>query len=83
MDRPKTGFSIPLKKWLKEDLKFLIEDNLSNHKIKASGVFNHNEVSKIRDGFLNNTFDNADLIWKIVQFQLWYFRWFDQNTILE
>jgi asparagine synthase (glutamine-hydrolysing) len=81
MDRPKTGFSIPLKKWLKEDLKYLVEDNLSEDKIKASGIFNTIEITKIKDNFLKYNSNDANLIWKIIQFQLWYFKWFN-NKIL-
>ena len=29
MDRPKTGFSIPVHAWLKEDLAYLLEEHLN------------------------------------------------------
>ena len=50
--RPKWGFSIPLKTWLQNDLKFLIDDYLNPTMIQKHGIFNEKEVSKIVQKFL-------------------------------
>jgi len=46
-DRPKWGFSIPLKKWLASDLSFLISDYLNESVINEFGVVDFKEVQKI------------------------------------
>jgi len=51
-NRPKWGFSIPMQKWLKTDLQFLIHDYLNPTLIKKHGVFNEKEVQKYIDLFL-------------------------------
>jgi asparagine synthase (glutamine-hydrolysing) len=47
MDRPKWGFSIPLEKWLKNDLDYLIEKYLNKNIIEELGVLNYNEVENL------------------------------------
>jgi len=50
-DRPKWGFSIPLKQWMKKDLKGYINDNLSKDVINRFGIVRANEVQKLLDLF--------------------------------
>ncbi|MFQ3579723.1 MAG: asparagine synthase-related protein [Bacteroidales bacterium] len=52
--RPKWGFSIPLDIWLKGDLRYLIEQNLSELSIKQTGIFNYKQVAHLTNLFLNN-----------------------------
>ena len=75
MDRPKTGFSIPIYTWLKKDLKYLIEDNLDPLSIEETGIFNVDSVERIKKQFFNNQLDDLTIIWKLLQFQMWYKKW--------
>ncbi|MCH8903494.1 MAG: asparagine synthase (glutamine-hydrolyzing) [Bacteroidetes bacterium] len=45
-NRPKQGFSIPLGSWMKNELNFLIEENLSD---KVIGKFEIIDAGKVRD----------------------------------
>lgn len=49
-DRPKWGFAIPLNKWLKNELAYLIDDNLNPSVIAQFGLLDIKEV----DVLLNN-----------------------------
>lgn len=49
--RPKWGFSIPLDKWLKEDLKFLVDQYLSDEIILKHNIVNLKEVKKLLELF--------------------------------
>ncbi|MFA4851936.1 MAG: asparagine synthase C-terminal domain-containing protein, partial [Bacteroidales bacterium] len=53
-DRPKWGFAIPLQKWLKNDLKYLIDDFLSEEKVKTTGIFNYRCIEKLKNDFFFN-----------------------------
>lgn len=75
MDRPKTGFSIPLDSWLKNDLKHLADDYLSRSELQKSSVFNEDYVLFRKNGFYNNRFNDAGFIWKLIQFQMWNRQW--------
>lgn len=75
MDRPKTGFTIPIYTWLKTDLKYLLEENLNFTAINESGIFNPIIIDELKSDFFNNKLENPEVIWKILQFQLWYKKW--------
>lgn len=75
MDRPKSGFSIPLNTWLLTDLSYLINDYLSDSQVSKSGLFNTKYVSELRKKFQTGELKDGDLIWKLIQFQMWYNKW--------
>ncbi len=75
LDRPKAGFSLPINNWLKDDLFFLINDNLNKTVLKETGFFDQDFVSILVNKFLNNKLYNVDIIWKLIQFQIWYKKW--------
>ncbi len=72
-DRPKWGFGIPLVKWLKTDLKFLIEDYLSEEIIKDAGFVNYRIVEKLIRRFNSNNEDYLyNRIWVLICLHRWY-----------
>jgi len=75
MNRPKTGFSIPLKSWLQGDLSFLINEFLSEESLAKSEIFNSRFVKKKIDLFKRDKLHYVPFIWKILMFQMWYFKW--------
>ncbi|NTW32846.1 MAG: asparagine synthase (glutamine-hydrolyzing), partial [Bacteroidetes bacterium] len=46
-DRPKWGFSIPMEKWLNNELSFLIDEYLSKENLTKTNIFNHDYVFNI------------------------------------
>lgn len=46
-DRPKSGFSIPLERWLQTDLSYLISDYLNSDIIARYNIVNYAEVQKL------------------------------------
>jgi len=70
-NRPKQGFSIPLEKWCRNELKPLFMEVLSDQKIAQSGVFNHESVIKIRNAFVNNRPMDFQRLFRIFSFLLW------------
>ncbi len=75
MDRPKIGFDLPIFKWLRGDLNYLIKEFLSEEKIKMVGVFCPIAVKNILNKFEKNLLMYNDIIWRLLQFQMWYLRW--------
>lgn len=75
MDRPKNGFVIPIDSWLKKDLAFLLDENLNEHRLSEVGIFNIEYVKRLRIDFDKNKLENSTMIWKLLQFQLWYKEW--------
>lgn len=69
--RPKQGFSIPLAKWLKEDLYFLIEKNLSKESVETAGILNYNFVKEYLTNFSAGKSFLYNRIWNMIVLQNW------------
>lgn len=75
MDRPKSGFSLPIYSWLRGDLSYLIDEHLSDKELLASGLFNVPFLSKQVSLFRKNKLHYSPFIWKLLMFQMWYKKW--------
>lgn len=71
-DRPKWGFAIPLKNWLKDDLRFLIENELSDSRIIEDGILNLKYIQKLKSDFFNGQSHLYNRLWACVVFNKWY-----------
>jgi asparagine synthase (glutamine-hydrolysing) len=69
--RRKEGFSIPIKNWLKQELKELMMEYLSEKRVKEAGFFNYNYVKKLIDEHLNAKQNHAHRLWALILFSLW------------
>ena len=49
VDRPKTGFSIPIDEWLRGPLKSWASDLLSPARLRAQNLFNAKRVGRATD----------------------------------
>jgi asparagine synthase (glutamine-hydrolysing) len=75
MDRPKSGFAIPLENWLSGELKPLVMDYLNDSKITQQQIFEPTEIANIKSEFYNGRKENANKIWYLLMFQMWYEKW--------
>lgn len=75
MDRPKTGFSLPIYRWLQTDLSYLLDEYLNEKSLSESGLFNVGFVFGMVQDFRKDKFYYKPLIWKLLMFQMWYFKW--------
>jgi asparagine synthase (glutamine-hydrolysing) len=75
VDRPKAGFSLPIYKWLTGDLHYLIDEYLNKKVISESHLFNSDFVTQQVDLFKEDKFYYKPIIWKLLMFQMWYFKW--------
>ena len=74
--RPKAGFEVPISRWLKTDLKFLIEDYLFEKRIKDQGIFDYNIINNLVNDHLKNKTDTSWMLWNLIVFQFWYEKYF-------
>ena len=71
-DRPKQGFAIPLEKWLKKELLFLIEDFLSEKVIKRFNYVDYSYVKQLKEDFLkNNQSYLYNRLWLLIVLHKW------------
>jgi asparagine synthase (glutamine-hydrolysing) len=80
MDRPKTGFAIPIEKWLAIDLKEQVLYYLNRETIQSEGIFNPNQVDKLVVDFFNGKKEYATKIWYLLMFEMWYKQWMTEGT---
>lgn len=79
--RPKEGFSIPIKNWLMNEFRPLMEGFLDSKKIKQEGIFNPNTVEKLKLEHLNGTANNSHILWSLIVFQDWKRRWLEGEAL--
>jgi len=75
IERPKSGFQIPLENWLKNDLKPLVEKYLSKERLENSDIYNVSEIQNMLTDFYNHKTINVSLIWFILMFEMWKEEW--------
>jgi asparagine synthase (glutamine-hydrolysing) len=75
--RPKWGFSIPLKKWLKTDLSYLIEKYTSKSIIEKYDFLNYEEVEKLKKLYNSGKDHLFNRLWVIIVLH-W---WLEENSI--
>ncbi|MEO5891611.1 MAG: asparagine synthase (glutamine-hydrolyzing) [Ferruginibacter sp.] len=75
-DRPKWGFSIPLARWLKADLRYLLDWYTSEQVIRKHAVVHFAIVDDIKKQYLNGTDYLFNRLWLIIVLH-W---WLEENT---
>ncbi len=77
--RPKAPFSAPMRGWLKNDLKEMVDDMLSFDAIKNRGIYNPNYVQKLISNNAKGVEDNSQLIWRLMTNEIWFKTFFDKR----
>jgi asparagine synthase (glutamine-hydrolysing) len=71
VDRPKTGFAMPVGEWLRGDLSDWAEDLLDPSAMRQQGYFDTARVQQRWEEHLARRRDSASAIWAILMFQSW------------
>ncbi|MDB5198174.1 MAG: asnB [Chitinophagaceae bacterium] len=69
--RKKWGFSIPLVKWLKTDLKYLVDKYTSEEVITKYNILHYAEVKKIREQYFKGKDYLFNRLWVIIVLHWW------------
>jgi asparagine synthase (glutamine-hydrolysing) len=75
IDRPKEGFSIPMKNWLRGPLAGMARELLSPASIGRLGMFDQKTVDRLLAGHLSGREDHAHRIWPLMHLVLWAEAW--------
>jgi asparagine synthase (glutamine-hydrolysing) len=75
VDRPKQGFGIPLDRWLRNELKVLVLDYLSEDGIRKAGIFDWRIVGQVKDDFYAGSQRLKSPIWRLLAFEMWRESW--------
>jgi asparagine synthase (glutamine-hydrolysing) len=77
--RPKAGFGAPIRGWLVNDLRPMIDDLLSAERVAARGLFEPHEVRRLISATQQGTEDNALRLWALLTLELWHQRFVDRT----
>jgi asparagine synthase (glutamine-hydrolysing) len=71
IDRPKKGFSVPIREWLRGPLRAWAEAALDPDRLARDGFFRPETVDAVWREHLSGRFDWQRRIWTILMFQSW------------
>jgi asparagine synthase (glutamine-hydrolysing) len=73
--RPKEGFSIPLKHWLRSELRPRLEALLDPEALRRDGIFDPAMVTRLGEEHLSARANHSHVLWALMVFQDWKRRW--------
>jgi asparagine synthase (glutamine-hydrolysing) len=75
--RRKAGFGAPIRKWLRHDLRRMVDELLSDEVVRQRGLFDPVAVRQLVSDDRNGRKDNAYQIWALLTLETW------QRTFLD
>ncbi|MBV9960509.1 MAG: asparagine synthase (glutamine-hydrolyzing) [Acidobacteria bacterium] len=69
--RGKKGFGVPVAEWLKGQLRPLVRDLLSPARIRRTGLFEADYVTRLLDEHERGEANHRKLLWTLLMFELW------------
>lgn len=75
IDRPKTGFSIPLDQWLRGPLKSWACDLLAPARLRQQGLFEARRVELMLHQHMSGRRNHGYWLWNVLMAQAWHDEW--------
>ncbi|MBL7925082.1 MAG: asparagine synthase C-terminal domain-containing protein, partial [Bacteroidia bacterium] len=75
MDRPKMGFGVPVKDWLKHELRDLFEEVMGEELLKRQDCLNTAVVLDLKRDYLEGRLGDFERLWFVFVFLQWYKKW--------
>jgi asparagine synthase (glutamine-hydrolysing) len=71
LHKKKQGFSIPIKNWLKKELKPMMHDVLNKESIERDGLFEWKHINGMMNDHLSGNGNNSHKLWALMVFKMW------------
>jgi asparagine synthase (glutamine-hydrolysing) len=81
LNRPKRGFSVPLDRWFRGQLKDLIRDILLSRRATERGYFSRDAVEAIIDAHTKGPADHQNQLWSFLMLELWHRMFIDGSYV--
>jgi asparagine synthase (glutamine-hydrolysing) len=75
INRPKSGFTVPIASWLRGPLREWTEDLLNKERLNRDGFFNSALIRRRWEEHLSGTRNWHRQLWAALMFQCWLDRW--------
>lgn len=77
--RPKASFGAPIRSWISQDLKGMIDELLSEKQVNARGLFHYGYIKKLIDEDRRGAADHAYRLYQLITLELWMRRYVDAD----
>lgn len=77
LNKPKTGFGIPLSKWFRNELADLVKSNLLDQRSIDRGLFKQSFLKKMVSEHLDGKRDWSSRLWTFLMLELWFREFID------
>ena len=71
IERPKTGFGIPIGDWLRGPLRPWAENLLDQNRLNSEGYFHSEPIRKKWAEHMSGERNHSDSLWTVLMFQAW------------
>jgi len=71
LDRPKMGFGIPVNRWLRNELRPLLEEYLGKDRVRGEGFLRPEGVDRVVTEHLSGRRDHQYRLWALLVFAMW------------
>ncbi len=82
LHRPKQGFNVPMKVWMREDLRDFVTDHLTGSPATERGLYRRQAVANLLDDHFTGRIDASNKIFALLMLELWYRRFADRRSEL-
>ena len=79
LNKPKTGFSLPIAKWFRNDLAPILKDILLDKTSAQRGLFDLNMIKKMIDEHIEGRRDWSNRLWAFLFLELWFREYIDRS----
>jgi len=79
--RPKAPFGAPIRSWISDELKPMVDDLLGEDAVEKRGIFNYCYLKKIINEDRMGVRDNAYRIYQLLTIELWFREFFDKRAL--
>jgi asparagine synthase (glutamine-hydrolysing) len=79
IDRPKKGFSVPLKQWFRGELREMSADLLLDGRLGRRGYFKPGAVQRMLEEHWRGAHDWENQLWTLLMFESWHRMFIDER----
>jgi asparagine synthase (glutamine-hydrolysing) len=81
LKRPKTGFGAPLRRWIREDLREMVRDVLSEKALRERGLFDPAAVQRLIVSNERFEIDASYIIFSLMCIEMWMRNFIDRPVL--
>jgi asparagine synthase (glutamine-hydrolysing) len=78
--RRKQGFNVPMKLWMRRELRDYVRDNLADTHLRRRGIFRTETVGRLLDNHFSGRTDASNKIYSLLMLELWHQHFVDRRS---